>query len=945
MDLPSSRLYEDLADSFRGELLIDPVALAAYACDGSLFERQPFAVACPRDRDDVATIVRYAAEHELTVIPRGAGTGSVGGAIGSGIVLDLSRFLRNIGPIVEDTICVEAGVVLDELNRHLRPLGWMYGPSPMTAATTTIGGMLAVNATGTRSLAVGSTMDSVVSMEVVLADGRCVILSDTDRNGEATIPAEIAVPVLRLLDDQRSNHNACGNRWNGIATDDAVHWPRLLVGSEGTLGVITSATLRLQPLPTGRGTVLLAFPSLEAAIDSVAGLAATPISACDLFDRRLISLARETHSPWVDLFSPDAEAALLIEWFAASDSERTNILDQVLAVVAATGNAAQVCRIVLDNDEVEALWTMPASLLAMLSRLPGNTRPLPVIADLTVPVAQFEAAVVQIQRVLQHHGLTASLHAHAAIGSLHFRPLAPLPSAESAPMWRDVMQEVAAVVKALGGRCGGGRGSGLAWSETGGDRAVSQAIKDFFDPRGVLNPHLQANEQDTSHADPFRTASLPPLQPLLLNWSGRDDVIPESQRCNSCGQCRTTDPAERMCPFFRESYDELASPRAKANTIRQLSSLPAEVDAWETPSGRRLLETCFNCKQCESECPTGVDIPRLMIEAKAQRVAIHGLSRSQWYLSRIPDWMPWLRYGAVAFRPFLRRAWFRWLVERFTSITRHRRFPTWRTKPFLQTAPRAWRTPPTTLNDRVVIYFVDHVANWHEPEIALSAGRILEHHGFHVYVPTDQVRAGMDLVTCGDLERARGLAEKNVAVLGEFARAGCPIVCTEPSAALCLKVEYPRLIDHPDAVHVAKTTQDIGHFLQQLHAAKKLRTDFQPRPTRAAYHQPCHLRAMGPSAPLQELCSLIPGVVSPKIEAGCSGMAGAFGWAKETYEQSVALGQPVARAWESVAATIALSECSSCRQQLEHLTHRRSQHPLVLLAEAYGLIPATSPST
>lgn len=942
MDAPSSRLYEDLADTFRGEILIDPVALAAYACDGSLFEQRPYAVACPRDRDDVVTIIRYAAEHSLSIIPRGAGTGPAGGAIGPGIVLDLSRFLRQIGPLVDDTIRVESGVVLDQLNRHLHPHGWMYGPAPVTAAVTTIGGLLAVNATGTRSLAAGPTSNTVVSIEVVLADGRCVTLTDSPRAVTSPLPADIAEPVLRLLDDQRSHHNVCGARWAGIATENDVHWPRLLVGSEGTLGIITAATLKLQHLPTCRGAVLLAFPSLEAAIESVVGLAVTPIAACDLLDRRLISLAREAHSPWVDLFSPDAEAALLIEWFADSEAERTNLLDQVLAVVSATGKPSQVCRIVLDNEEVEDLWTMPANLLAMLSRLPGAARPLPILADLTVPVPQIEAAVVRIQKVLQHHGLTAALHAHAAIGALHFRPLAPLPDPGSAPMWRAVRREVAEVVHALGGCCGGSRGAGQAWSDYGGNRAIRQAIKDCFDPRGILNPGGTTRPGETVGIDPFRTVTLPVIPPVLLNSPVVDDAVPESQRCNGCGECRTTNPAERMCPFFRHSHDELASPRAKANTFRQLSSLPADVDPWQTPSGRRLLETCFNCKQCESECPNGVDIPRLMIEAKAQQVATHGLSRAQWYLTRIPDWMPWLRYVAVVSRPFLRRAWFRWLVERFTSITRHRRFPTWRTKPFLQTAPRAWRTTPATFHDRVVVYFVDHVANWHEPEIALAAGRILEHHGFHVHVPTEQVRAGMDLVSCGDIERARTLAERNVAVLGEFARAGCPIVCTEPSAALCLKVEYPRLIDHPDARLVAAVTTDVGHFLQKLHDQNQLRTDFQTHPLRAGYHQPCHLRTKGQSPPLQELCSLIPGVDSPKIEAGCSGMAGTYGWAKETYEQSIALGQPIARAWESVAATVALSECSSCRQQLEHLTHRRVQHPLVLLAQAYGLLPVTS---
>ncbi len=939
MDVPSSRLYEDLADSFRGELLVDPVALAAYACDASPFEQHPLAVACPRDRDDVATILRYASEHHLPVIPRGSGTGPDGGAIGPGIVLDLSRFLRQIGPIVNGTIRVEAGVVLEELNRHLRPQGWMFGPDPMTAATTTIGGMLAVNASGARTLAVGTTRDAVTAIELVFADGRCAIATDMPRTNHRTpasddLPVDLSEPALRWLDDQRLTHH-------DALTHQIVHWPRVLVGSEGSLGVFTAATLRLQPLPQHRGAVLLAFRSLEAAIGAVSDFAAISVAACDLLDRRLICLAHEAHSPWVELFSPVAEAALLIEWFAESEADRSHQLNRVLEVASRSGSSVEVCRVVLDNEEVDALWTLPASLLAMLARLPGTTRPLPVLAKLRVPLEHLEAVIVQIQRVLQHHGLTAALHAHAATGTLHFLPLAPTPTSDTATFWTTVTREVTAVVQQFEG-------------PRSNYAAIHRALKEIFDPHGVLHrPHHPGGAESagmlsvsaTTNARHLRQlADAATLQPLLLNWSEPAALVETVDRCNGCGQCRTTSPTTRMCPFFRDSHDELAAPRAKANALRQLATMPTEVDAWETPSGQRLLETCFNCKQCEAECPSGVNIPQMMIEAKAQRVATNGLSRAEWFLTRIPGWMPWLRYAAIAVRPVLRRAWFRWLVERFTSITRHRRFPTWRTKPFLQTAPRAWRTPPTTLHDRVVVYFVDHVANWHEPDIALAAGRILEHHGFQVYVPTEQVRAGMDLVSCGDLDRARMLAEKNIAVLGEYARAGCPILCTEPAAALCLKVEYPRLVDHPDATFVASVSEEIGRFLSRLHAAKKLRTDFRPRAVRAAYHQPCHLRALGSADSLRELCSLIPGVETPKIEAGCSGMAGTFGWAKETYEQSVALGQPVARAWESVSATVALSECSSCRQQLEHLTHRRAQHPLLLLAEAYGLIPPPSPS-
>ncbi|HET6423722.1 MAG TPA: FAD-binding protein [Planctomycetaceae bacterium] len=940
MDIPSSRLYEDLADAFRGELLIDPVALAVYACDASPYEQTPFVVAVPRDRDDVQTLLRYASEHHLPVIPRGAGTNPHGGAIGAGIVVDTSRFLTGIGPIEDGTIRVEAGVTLDRLNRHVWPQGWMFGPDPMTAATTTLGGMIAMNSTGARASAVGETRDHVSSLEMVLADGRFAVVRDSERS-RASDPLADDLPAALITEAERLLWNpAVGEAIrNDIVTEWQIRWPRVFAGSAGTLGLFTAATLRLQPIPAARGAVLFAFLSLEAALQAVPSLVSARVAACDLFDRRLICLARESHSPWVELFPADAEAALLVEWFADSAVERTDRLNEILAAVMRSGTSPEVCHVVLDNHEADDLWTMPASLLGMLSRLPGTTRPLTILPAITVPLDRMETVVVQVQRVLQQHGVSVALHAHAATGRLHFHPLAAPPHGESLAVWSAVKQEISAVLQEHDAA------RGMPWDPRS-LVGLLPAMKRVFDPHGVMNPSRISAALTVESDLAFRHVPQPAdLQPLLLNWSVPQEALATAERCNGCGACRTQTPSTRMCPFFRAEHDELMAPRSKANALRQSDKLPADVECWETSSGQRLLDSCFNCKQCLMECPSGVDIPRLMTEMKAQYVATHGLSRANWYLTRIPDWMPWLRYGGFVFRPVLQRAWFRWLVEKLTSITRHRRFPPWRTKPFLHTAPRAWRTPPASFDDRVVVYFVDHVANWHEQEIALAAGRVLEHHGFRVHVPADQVRSGMELVTCGDIERARVLAEKNISVLGEFARAGCRIVCTEPSAAVCLKWEYPRLTDHPDAALIASMVEDIGGFLSRLADTQRFRTDFKTRAVRAAYHQPCHLRILEREAPLQRLCSLIPGVETPKIEAGCSGMAGAFGWAKENYEQSIALGKPVEQAWESVPATVALSECSSCRQQLEHLTHRRTQHPLVLLAEAYGLMPVSMSSS
>lgn len=939
MEIPSSRLYEDLADDFRGELLIDAVALAAYACDASPHEQQPFAVAVPRDRNDIVTLLRYAAEHHLPVIPRGGGSSTQGGAIGTGIIVDCSRYLRGIGPIDDGQIRVEAGVTLDELNRHVHSHGWMFGPNPLTAATTTVGGMVAMNAAGSRTGVLGDTRAAVLAVDVVLADGTFCTLGHAP-GGIASDESTAGLPPALQAEAERWvwSPSVSDDLRRPIIADWNIDWPRVFAGSAGTLGVITAATLQLQRIPAYRSAVLFAFRSLESALHTVPSLVAAGVAACDLLDRRLICLAREAHSPWRELFPVDAEAGLLVEWFASTTEERTERLNEILNAVTKCSTGAETCRVVLETQESDTLWTMPAQLMAMLSRLPGTTRPLTVFPEITVPVEQLEHTIVQVQRILQHRGLSVALHAHVATGQLHFRPLALPPQNGEAEFWRSVQSEATQLV---GEVCG--------WADSQQRRPCHPRsfISSYPEFRRILDPHLLLNPAQFSDASGPAYRHVPEsahVHSLQLNWTPPQDLDADAVRCNGCGACRTQTPDTRMCPFFREEHDELTAPRAKANVFRQRTTLPVDADCWETATGQRLLSSCFNCKQCVAECPSGVDIPRLALEMRSQYVASHGLTRAQWYLTRIPDWMPWLRYGAVALRPILQRRWFRWLVERLTSISRHRRYPTWRTKPFLQTAPKAWRSPPSQLDDRVVVYFVDHVANWHEPEIALAAGKILEHHGFRVHVPVDQVRSGIELINCGDFDRARVLAEKNLEVFGEFARAGCRIVCTEPSAAVCLKMEYPRLLDHPDANLISQVVEDIGGFLQRLSQAGALKTDFQPLPLRAGYHQPCHQRVLNAEAPLQKLCSLIPGVVSPKIEAGCLGMAGVFGWAKETYEQSVAFGKPVATAWETVPATVALSECSSCRQQLEHLTHRRAEHPLVLLAEAYGLLPRSTRS-
>jgi len=283
----------------------------------------------------------------------------------------------------------------------------------------------------------------------------------------------------------------------------------------------------------------------------------------------------------------------------------------------------------------------------------------------------------------------------------------------------------------------------------------------------------------------------------------------------------------------------------------------------------------------------------------------------------------------------------RWTMETLWGVSRRRKLPPFARRTFLQSAPPEWLQPPAT-TERAVVYFIDHYANAHDPDLGLALGRILEHHGYRVHVPPRQRRSAMDLVTLGDIEAARAIAEHNVQVLADFAQEGCPILCTEPSAAVCLRFEYPQLLGTSEASLVASRVVEAGAFLAQLHKEGQLRTDFQPVPLTAGYHTPCHLKSLGPSEPLRELCGLIPQLQAPRIEQGCSGMGGTFGLSARDFDVSLQIGRGLCEAMQSAEFEIGLSECSSCRMQMEQTVSKPALHPLKLLAWAYGRMPELS---
>ena len=972
MEQTPNRLIEDLADSIDGEIRSDRATLAMYSTDASLYQIAPQAVAFPRSTDDVVTLAKYATETETALIARGAGTGVAGGCLGDGIIVDFSKYMNQTLEIDDDLVRVQPGVVRDQLNAKLREHGRYFAPDPSNSAVTTIGGMAAIDAAGSHAIRVGSTRDHVRAIEAVLINGDVLqasrqsthfahdaSLARVGGDDDSTVMKLPSVDrqrtiVSRLVKLVRDNaeliekyqpplpRNCSGYHLRSILRDEVINLPRLLVGSEGTLGLFTELTLHTTSMPNHRGVAILLFGDLDGAVTAVQQIATQQPSACDLLGRRLLGLARDADRRFAEMIPALAEAAVIVELVSYSDEQVEDRMNEIIRLVRSGNQRMRVAAQAFTPDEVEFLWSLPTRVVPMLIGMEGESRALPFIEDIAVPPDKLAEFLRESHPVFQKHQLTASLYAHAASGQVHLRPFMPFPREQDGPAFESLAADLYAKVFEIGGTISGEHGDGLARTSFVRDQygplyGVFQEVKEIFDPHHLLNPSKIVSETLGLTGRNFR--KLPPETPVLtdlqLTWTPTE-ISDTLLRCNGCGVCKTQEESTRMCPFFRTAPEELASPRTRANVIRDLVN-SGDPDVFASPEVKSLTDLCFNCKQCHDECPSGVDIPSLMTEARSAHVASHGLDRVSWMLSRLHDVGGFASFFAPISNGLIGSRFGRWMLEKFAGIARQRRLPHFTSQSFL--SRRVVKKPPEKKHDREVLYFVDYYANYHDPELAEAFLAIANHNNVHVRIPHAQTDVGMSMIAVGDLRSARRIARENLKVLIDPAREGVPIICTEPSAAVCLKHEYPKLIDTEDAHIVAQQTIDAGAYLLSLLESDNLSKDLMPVDLDVAYHTPCHLRSLEAGTPLVQLMQLIPELRVHIIEKGCSGMAGIFGLQKRNFELSLQMGEELLDAIDAGNFVAATSECSSCRLQMAQRTTKRTVHPLKLLAHAYGLLP------
>jgi len=978
MDQERERIKDDLRGLVKGDVHCDDIFLQLYATDASIYEIKPQAVVRPRSLADVVACVQYAAENHLPVHARGAGTGLAGESLGRGIVIDFSRYMRRVVRVEGDTVRVQPGVVHAGLNEALKPYGRQFGPDPAMSSVTTMGSVLAIDAGGSHWLKYGSARRHVLSMQLVLADGQVIEASREPLSGPDFEPesrrGKLVTQLAGLLRREerlirehqpRSLVNRSGYHLLDVLGSDHLDLAKMVVGSEGTLALITEATVAVQPLPKYRGVALLLFDRLDSAAKAVMEILPLGPSACDLMDRRHLSLARESMAHYDVMFPDETEAILLVEHEGDTLVEVRDRLALVVDRVRRKKRLAFHALQAQDKQEIDLYWRLARKVVPMLYRLKGSSRPLPFIEDLAVPPKALPDFLVRMQNVLKMHQVTASLFGHAGHGQMHLRPFLDLGDPNDVARMAQLAADLYREVIDMGGTISGEHADGLSRTpfmrqQYGPLVDVFREVKRIFDPDNTFNPGKIVSDEPYLLTQNLRSVNSDLVQKidaaagpadsaakadrvkeqvkLQLHWRAEDMAF-AARSCNGCGACRSQLSEVRMCPIFRFAPGEEGSPRAKANLVRSILGGQLEVGTLTDDQFKAVTDLCVNCHMCRLECPASVDIPKLMVEGKGAYVRINGLSASDWVMARIDNFSSLGSFASPLANWALTNRQMRWLMEKLLGLAQRRKIPRFSPRSFLRLAARRRLTRPTRRSGRKVLYFVDTYANYHDPQLGEALVAVLEHNGVAVYVHPGQLSSGMPMISLGALGRARRLAEHNIGILAEAVRLGYHIVATEPSAALALTHEYTSLVDEEDARLVAKNTSEACSYLWKMHQAGNLQLDMRPVNITLGYHQPCHLKALEVGSPGENLLRLIPGLSVNRTENSCSGMAGTFGLKRENYRASLRAGRRLIVSMRNHTLQAGATECSACKIQMEQGADKPTLHPLKILALAYGLMP------
>ena len=954
-------LAEDLAKGLSGgndDVLIERHDRLMYATDASIYEMEPIAIVFPRSVLDIQHTVNVATTYRIPILSRGAGTSLAGQTVNHAIVLDLSRYMRSLIElnVEEKWARVQPGLVIDELNRLLRPHKLQYPIDTSTKNRATIGGGIGNNSCGAHSCIYGKTIDHIIETDVVLSDGTTSHFQKTDENSlrakldlpsfEGAIYRNTIELAKRYENEIQKQYPKIQRRVSGYNLDSmldlhSVNLSDIVVGSEGTLAVVTEAKVKLVPLPTATGLAVVHCKDVFDAAKATVLTLDHPVSAIELVGNDIIERCTENsaYAPLVAGMIGEPGALLLVEFYGEDKNELNTKLNELKKNLEHT-NLVYATILTTKASEQARWWKMRQAGLGLLMSVKGDAKPVALVEDTAVDPQNLSEFIQRFDAIVRSHGTTAAYYGHASVGCLHIRPLVNLKTLEGLNISESIATEIADLVLEFGGSLSGEHGDGIlrgVFTEKMFGSSITDAFRELkksWDPNNILNPGKiidTPNFQDNLRLGP-ETVNLD--VPTILDFTPEGGLARAVELCNGQGACRKSDGG--MCPSYMVTFDEEHSTRGRSNILRQALNgvLPVE-----ELSGKKVydaLDLCVECKACKSECPSGVDMAKIKYEVLTKYHQENGIPFRSRIFARIASISAIGSKTPRLINAINSNGLFRVLLHKIGGIHQSRHLPQ-----LAKTTFRKWftnRTSPTFTKRGDVVLFDDTFMRYYQPEVGIDLVRILESLGYAVTLVEKLGCCGRPAISKGQLETAKKWANLNVANLLPYAEQNIPIIGIEPSCLLTLRDEYPELLRTEAAQKVAASAFLLDEFLNNLIITEDptfMEVFGSMDKQELLLHGHCHQKAITGIEMTENVLSKV-GYQVTTIPSACCGMAGSFGYEKEHYEISEAMAMrsliPAVSAakFDTGIATTGVS----CHQQIGQFSNRESLHAVQWLARA-----------
>jgi len=964
---------EKLGQSIEGELLQDNLYRSIYATDASVYRELPLGVCYPKNNEDIKTIILFALENKIGLIPRTAGTSLAGQCVGSGLVVDVSRHLNKIIAIDPEnrTATVQPGVIRDDLNRELLKYNLFFGPNTSTSNRCMIGGMVGNNSSGTTSIKYGTTRDKVLKLKTILSDGSYADFSSISSEEfqdklkgnnlenkiyqslyNSLLPEEVQKEIKDKFPDE-----AIHRRNTGYAIDELIKTQpfsntskdfdlcKLLAGSEGTLAFTTEITLQLDQLPPKHSAMVAAhFTSIENCMLAVVPSMESPLFTCEMMDKVILDCTNESLKYKENRFfiEGDPKAILMLELCAETEEE---LQDQISILLKRLRDSNLTYALpVLTGEQIDLALELRKAGLGLLGNMVGDRKAVACIEDTAVAIPDLANYILEFTQIMKDYGQEAVYYAHAGAGELHLRPILNLKIEEDVALFRKITEDVAALVKKYNGSMSGEHGDGRLRAEFiemmigSKNYQLLKEVKHLFDPNNIFNPGkiVDAPAMDTSlRYVPNRNE---PEVSTLMNFDDSEGILRLAEKCNGSGDCRkSAEAGGTMCPSYRATKDEKDTTRARANALREFLTNSDKPNKFDHQELKEVFDLCISCKGCKSECPSNVDVAALKAEFQYQYQKANGRSlRSKAFahngsMNQLASKVP----GISNF--FFTNSFTSGIAKKVMGVAKQRTLPTL-AKQTLASYYKENKKRLAVLNSMKTVYlFNDEFTNYLDATIGFDALELLHKLRYQVEI-IDHAESGRSHISKGFLDEAKDLANKNISIFKNIISENSPLIGIEPSAILTFRDEYLRLADDKtSAIQLSKNCFIIEEFLKKEMALGNIEVpSFTSEAKQIKIHAHCHQKALSNSAITFDVLNFPKNYKVTIISSGCCGMAGSFGYEEEHYEISMNIGNqslfPAVK--KSTEETIIAANGTSCRHQIYDGTKRKAKHPVTILKES-----------